>query len=193
MHAMSTHEFAIPVHDLDAAGRAFSLRVRPAWLRGALEGTDVAPSDDEGEVEVRLSKSGHDVVIRGHVRAALVVACARCLEPAHIAIREDLTALAVPAEQSALQPRGARRDARSNDPADENAASDADSIPYDGETVILDDLVRDQILLGIPMIPLCSDACPGISQEPIGSSRQVTAAVVVDPRLKPLLNVKKTH
>ena len=43
--------------------------------------------------------------------------------------------------------------------------ADADVIPYDWETVVLDDLVRDELLLGIPMIPLCSEACPGIRPE----------------------------
>jgi len=183
---MSNYEFAIPVHDLDAAGKAFTLTVRPAWLRGALEGTDVGPSEDEGEIDVRLSKSGRDVVVRGRVRVTLIVPCARCLEPARVPITEELTALAV------LDAQGSAPQAAHGDRGAELPADDADSIPYDGETVILDDLVRDVILLGVPMIPLCSESCAGISQKAGEHPQPTSPPAEVDPRLKALLSVKKS-
>jgi len=70
---MAEHEFAIPVRDLDAAGKPFRFHVTAAWLRGALEGTDVGIPGGEGTLEVRLSKSGTDVVVRGTLRAGLTV------------------------------------------------------------------------------------------------------------------------
>ena len=81
------HEFGVPIHDLDAGGREFRFPVRAAWLRGALEGTGVTPGDCDGEVAVRLSKSGNDVVVRGKLAAELLVPCARCLEPASVPVR----------------------------------------------------------------------------------------------------------
>jgi uncharacterized protein len=172
-------EFSIPIHDLDAGGREFRFPVRAAWLRGALEGTDVSPSDHDGDMAVRLSKSGNDVVVRGKLRAELKVPCARCLEPATIPIDADLSALAVLGESA------------TEDEEEEHEISEqeADMIPYDGETVVLDDLVRDELLLGIPMIPLCSEACPGISPQP---KRDPDADADIDPRLRPLLKLKKT-
>jgi uncharacterized protein len=96
-------------------------------------------------------------------------------------VREDVSALAVPA--TADHGRG---DSRQR--GDDRAPEEADVIPYDGETVVLDDLVRDELLLGIPMIPLCSESCAGIRpQNPDGG-----AASGVDPRLQPLLALKKT-
>ena len=59
-------------------------------------------------------------------------------------------------------------------------------IAYDGETVVLDDLVRDELLLGIPMIPLCSEGCPGIRPE----QSEGEAVASIDPRLRPLLGLK---
>lgn len=174
---MAAHEFAIPVRDLDAAGRPYRFPLRSAWLRGALENTEVATTERDGLVDVRLSKSGHDVVIRGKIEAELVLPCARCLEPARFSVREDLSALAT-------------EEARSKRPAsdeEELTGEDADVIPYDGETVVLDDLVRDVLLLGIPMIPLCSEACPGISPDLARASGDEG----LDPRLKPLLRLKK--
>jgi uncharacterized protein len=158
------HEFTIPVRDLDAAGKAFQFALRPAWMRGALEGTEVQPAGADGSLDVRVSKSGTDVVLRGKLAADLVVPCARCLEPARVAVKEDLSALAVLRSKM-------REEARNTRPArdqtgDEESPPDADMLAYDGETLVLDDLVRDELLLAVPMIPLCSEECPGISPPP---------------------------
>jgi uncharacterized protein len=179
---MADPEFAVPVRDLDVAGKPFRFPVRAAWLRGALEGTTVDPTDQEGHLELRLSKSGTDVVVRGKLEARVTAQCARCLEPAPVAVSETISALAVPV--------AAVRDASGRD--DEDLSPDqADFIAYDGETVVLDDLVRDELLLGIPMIPLCSEACAGIQPQTPPEEPQGAAVDAVDPRLRPLLRLKK--
>ena len=64
--------------------------------------------------------------------------------------------------------------------------AEADTLPYDGETVVLDDLVRDEVLLGVPMIPLCSDDCPGMSPAPETDAKAPSEKKEIDPRLAPL-------
>jgi uncharacterized protein len=177
-------EFTIPARDLDAAGKPFHFVVRAAWVRGALEGTDVSAAGPDGALEVRASKSGTDVVVRGTLEAEVTVPCARCLEPARIKVHEPISALVVPSTEL-RESAGAKSD-------DDVAPDQADMIPYDGENVVLDDLVRDELLLGIPMIPLCSEGCPGIrrkgEKEP---SEAATPETAIDPRLQPLLRLKK--
>jgi uncharacterized protein len=173
------HEFSIPVRDLDAAGKAFSFILRKDWMRGALEDTEVQPAAGDGSLEGRVSKSGTDVVVHGKLAVELVVPCARCLEPARVSVKQDLTALAVLRSKMRDEARGKRRPkGRDASPAkggaspardlddEEESLPDADMIAYDGETLVLDDLVRDELLLAVPMIPLCSEACPGISRPP---------------------------
>ena len=179
---MSKPEFSIPVRDLDAAGKPFEFAVRSGWLRGALEGTDIGAGSKDGHLEVRLSKSGTDVVIRGAFEAHVLAQCARCLEPVGLVVKEPLSVLAVPAT-AVRESAGAKDD-------DDLSPEQADLIPYDGETVVLDDLVRDAILLGIPMIPLCSEACPGISPQPPVEAAPPDEGI--DPRLRPLLRLKKS-
>jgi uncharacterized protein len=175
-------EFSIAARDLDAAGKAVRFVVRAAWIRGALEGTNVDAAGPDGELDVRASKSGTDVVVHGTLTAELTVPCARCLEPAQIAVNEPISALVVPS--------AALRDSSGAAEDDEMAPDQADMIPYDGETVVLDELVRDELLLGVPMIPLCSEGCPGIrrpgSQEP-----PEARSPAIDPRLQPLMRLKK--
>jgi len=78
----------------------------------------------------------------------------------------------------------------------EFSAEEADVVPFNGDTVYLDDLVRDEIALEAPMIPLCSEDCPGIDAPPAPAASAGDATgrdvspVVVDPRLAPLLQFK---
>jgi uncharacterized protein len=182
------HEFAIPVSDLDAGGRSFAFPVRAAWIRSALEGSSVDPAGADGQLEVRVSRSGTDVVVRGSLRANLVVPCGRCLEPARVPVSENISVL--------LVPHAAMRESMGDSDDADLAADQADMIPYDGDTVVLDDLVRDELLLGIPMIPLCSEGCPGISPTVpalAGQASEPPAEERIDPRLRPLLRLKKSQ
>jgi len=180
---MPDREFEIPVRDLDAAGKPFRFPVRAAWLRGALEGTAVGACEHDGHLDLRLSKSGTDVVVRGTLEAHVTAPCARCLEPAPVVVKETISALAVPAA-TGHESSGGKDD-------DDASPEQADLISYDGETLVLDDLVRDELLLAIPMIPLCSEACPGIQPQLTSEEPEPAAVDRVDPRLLPLLRLKK--
>lgn len=172
---MSAHEFSINVSELDAGGKEYRFVVRSGWVRGAIEDHEAKASDTDGKLVVRASKSGHDVVVSGKLEAELKVPCARCLEPFVLPIVSDLRVLYVPGEK-VRQP---------DDPEHEVTPEEADTLPFDGETVVLDDLVRDELLLEIPMIPLCSEGCPGMGTPP--GSEEAEAEKGVDPRLAPLL------
>lgn len=182
---MSAHEFSIPVTDLDAGGRAYRFPVRAAWVRGALEGHEATATERDGDLAVRASKSGHDVVVHGTLDAEVRTPCARCLAPATLPIHSDIRVLYTPASRAKVE-------AEDGEPEYELTAEEADTLPYDGETVVLDDLVRDEILLEIPMIPLCSESCPGISPAPTEGSAAAEPSKEkgIDPRLAPLLSFR---
>jgi uncharacterized protein len=178
---MSAHEFEISVSELDAGGKDYRFPLRTEWLREALEGSDAAASDKEGAVAVRVSKSGDDVVVHGTLDASLSASCARCLGAANIVISQPITGLFSP--KTSLV--GAAKDEY------EFAAEEAEVMAYEGETVVLDDLIRDELLLEIPMIPLCSEDCPGIRPPPTFEASP--AAPSVDPRFAPLLQIKPSR
>lgn len=182
---MTAHEFSIPITDLDAAGKQYRFPVRPEWVRGALEDTEATAAGPAGELDVRLSKSGNDVVVHGTLKATISVPCARCLEPVSVAIAQPVSALMVPA--SAIREEGMGEDEEV-----ELSGNDPDVLPYHGETIVLDDLVRDELVLETPMIPLCSEDCPGISppREVVEESAKPESGTL-DPRLAPLLRFKK--
>jgi len=182
---MPAPEFAVPVSTLDAGGKSFDFVIRPTWLRGALEETDANATDSEGRLDVRLSSSGTDVVATGRIVTSIEVPCARCLGPARVEISHDFSVLFVPAASAG----GSKK---STDDDEIVASDEADTAPFDGDTVVLDDFVRDEILLETPMIPLCSESCPGMSPSPGTDADKANASAekTVDPRLLPLLRWK---
>ena len=208
---MSHHEFTISVTDLDAGGEEFRFRVRSAWIGQALEDdvNGATASNTDGVLALRASRSGHDVAVHGTLHANLSVPCARCLNFYDYPLQSDITVLYVPAHRihdhahskATATSKGAHHagGSASNHHAPhaphhqdeyEFSSEEADTLPYEGEQVVLDDLVRDEIILGIPMIPLCSEACPGMSPAPKEPSAP-SEKKGVDPRLVPLLKFQE--
>jgi uncharacterized protein len=177
-------EFPIPIADLDAGGRELRFVVRAAWVRGALEDSGATAAGTDGALEVRVSKSGNDVVVHGRLVADLTVPCARCLEDVSVHLDHPVTALMVPASE--LRRQGDAAGER------ELNADDLDVLPYSGDTLELDDLVRDELVLEVPMIPLCSEDCTGITAPPAAADGGAGESPL-DPRLAPLLRLKKMH
>ena len=173
-------EFRVPFSELDPSGKDYHFPVRANWVRGALEENEAGPAGEDGKLDVRLSRSGTDVVAHGRLQFDLVAPCARCLEPTAVPIDEELSFLMVPA-------------ARTKTPEIEEyefAPEEADVVPFDGENVVLDDVVRDELVLQIPMIPLCSEDCPGMSARSIPDAASEVPEESLDPRLLPLLRFK---
>lgn len=183
---MSKPAFVVSASELDAAGKEYRRAIPNPWLRSAFEESDATPLGD-GEIDLRISKSGPDVVVHGRAKAEVELPCARCLEPARVTLEPRISVLMVPA---AKMREAHRRGAPDHEPSErehEMGAGEADVLPYDGENVVLDDLVRDDLLLEMPMIPLCSEGCPGIPSVPESAGGSAN----IDPRLAPLLALKK--
>ncbi|MFO0590980.1 MAG: DUF177 domain-containing protein [Polyangiaceae bacterium] len=227
-----TPHFTVPAHDIDAAGLARSFELPAAWLALALGDTDVEATGD-GHADVRLSKTGHDVIVRGKVRAPLQMPCARCLKDVTIPVDTELSLLLRPHKTEHTHTPGAHGHGHAHSHADKDAAKaakettakdaskdaapakpgkdaksngvsrkpkkdeeeeyefsseEADTDSYDGETVVLDDFIREALLLEVPSFPLCSEDCPGIRP----SAKQAAEAkeAGLDPRLSPLKALK---
>ena len=183
---MSAH-LSFPAADIKIDGIAIDVPLSADWLTKLLRDTEVEPrgeGDVSGRLRARLSRSGQDIVVRGTLHVQVEVPCARCLEPAPLAVQAELALLLEPMPRAEL--RGPRR--QQSDQEREFSAVEAELDVYDGETVVLDDFVREAILLEVPRFPLCRDTCPGIphqAEEPDGEEPH-------DPRLAPLDAFRKT-
>jgi uncharacterized protein len=101
---------------------------------------------------VSLSKHGRDILVRGQLSGHLELACSRCLESFTSPVATDFDLLLVPGPG----PGAAAAE------EEELSQADLDLDYYTGEVVDLESLLREQIILLIPVKPLCDEACKGL-------------------------------
>lgn len=133
-----------------------------------------------GKAELASEMLG-EIRIRAHVKVEMEADCDRCLEPAACPIEEDFVLLYRPMADSAA----------------EEAELDADESEvgfYEGDGLELNDVLREYVLLALPMQRLCSEACKGICPD-CGQNRNQDAcqctAKAVDDRWAALKQLKQ--
>ena len=173
-------EFVLRTHDIKEDGTTLTYEVRPAWLAAQLEGTDLsADSDgDPGVVELTATKSGADVVLRGEVRARLIAPCARCLFPVVLDLAADMTTLMT------AMGAGLRPEPDEDDTTPEELAREY----FHGDEIVLDELVRENLILEVPMQVHCTQPECVERWEPDPGSRPPR---MPDPRFAALATFKE--
>lgn len=169
------------IKEIPSEGLTAELELPRALLADALEGMDADLARSQGRVRFELSKDRDDnVYARGRLEATVTVPCASCLGPAEIKVDAPIKMTFVPESEEA---------AESEDPLD-----DADVAGYDGETIDLAPILREQIILAIPMSPHCRDNCAGLCPT-CGQNRNERDCghkppALEDPRFAALKNLK---
>lgn len=102
------------------------------------------------EIRLRLQRLGRKVIVNGRMTGTAVLPCSRCLEDQPQNIEAEF--------QAAYEP------ALRGEPEQEILLSETelDVSRYDGDEIRLDELIREQALLALPLSPVCDDACRGL-------------------------------
>lgn len=110
-------------------------------------GLDViaVPEGAELELDLRLESVLEGLLVSGTVRAQAVGECVRCLEP----VRLDIE---LPLQELFAYP-------------DASAADDEDVQRLEDDLLDLSGLLRDTVVLALPLQPVCRDDCPGLCPE----------------------------
>jgi uncharacterized metal-binding protein YceD (DUF177 family) len=206
--AVTAPRFSLPVADLEYGDKEIEEDIPAEWLRATFEKTEATPGDLPGRLEVTLSKTGKDVMVRGSARASVTLPCARTLDPVGYDLRAEIFLMLAPgkaqvhtkprkreekpvtkaAAGKALAAQNAKKKKREEDL--ELSEDDAAQDTYDGEIVVLDDFVREFLVLELPMFPLREDlraeATPAIERDPEPAVNGPDRGEVLDPRLAPL-------
>jgi len=190
-------DLSIPIHDLDAQGKDFVFALDESWLERVLADTGVHgdTSQGPGAVEVHAQRNGREILVHGHARARLITECARCLKGLPLEVECDLAALYAPTSESDARAAGRHQD----DEDDDIDPDEPDREFYTGDHVVIDDLVRDYLLLELPMQPKCDLGweCPNLDvpaemRTPEGvHSAGSFGEGAIDPRLAPLMKLAK--
>jgi uncharacterized protein len=145
-----------------------------------------------GSVEVHAQRNGREILVHGRAQARLVTECVRCLKGLPVEVSCDLAALYAPT--GSARPGAASRD----EDELEVDPKEPDREFYTGDEVFIDDLVRDYLLLELPMQPRCELGweCPNLevpeemrTQEGVHS--KPFSEDGIDPRLAPLVKLAK--
>jgi uncharacterized protein len=199
--------FSFLIHELDEGPKTYDEVIAHAFIEGALAGEEeFHAGEGDGALHVTLTKMGREILAVGTAKATFVAPCARCLRDAVLPVVGEIEAIAIPAAAPAPPPKAGKGKAKGGEKAapakkaakpqkrdddlddDDDIVDDGpDTIRYEGEHLVLDDVVRDALVLEIPMMPLCSESCPGIERPPLVESE---ADRPIDPRFAALLSVK---
>jgi uncharacterized protein len=131
-------------------------------------------------VELRYYRSGQEIFLDGEVRATVVGECARCLERFEFAHAPRFSFIMVP---------------RHGRWAEEDLEGGGDLTWYEGEEIDVSPMLRERMLLALPTLPLCREACRGLCAQ---CGRDLNAgpcdctASAGDPRLAVLHALKRS-
>lgn len=110
-----------------------------------LEDASVADTAVPGEADVELDLVAESVLegvmVEGSIHAPWTAPCRRCLEPVEGAMDVEVRELF------------------------EQDATPGETYPIEDDHIDLEPLVRDAVLLALPLSPLCSDTCRGPDPE----------------------------
>ncbi|ASU82870.1 metal-binding protein [Nocardiopsis gilva YIM 90087] len=137
--SMRTMERVVPAPGSYATGMA-----------GVPEGTDI-------ELDFRLEAVMEGVLVTGTARTVTAGECSRCLDPVSDSLEAGFQELFhYPVEDEAKGSRAA-------DGVD--TEDDKEDYYLEGEVLDLEPVVRDAVVLALPLSPLCRDDCPGLCVE----------------------------
>jgi len=126
----------VPVSDLLAApGRRRELEGRRILEDLAIGGGAIA--DDAVDVRLTLEAQAGRIICAGEVRACWELECRRCLGPVRLPVAPAVTEVF------------------------ESTPVEGDTFPLDGEVVDLAPMLREVVLLTLPLAPLCGESCGG--------------------------------
>lgn len=135
------------------------------------------------EVKGNVNQAGHEVFVSGHVETRAQLECDRCLQLVELPVSADFALEYITGS-----------DYESSSAAALSEEELAVSV-FDGESIDVDEIVKEQILLAVPARTRCREECKGICPE-CGTdlnARQCNCAdEEVDPRWAALQSFKNT-
>lgn len=122
-----------------------------------------------------------DIRLRGRLAARLELQCARCLDPVKQDVQREFELLYRPLGVDAGR--------------DEISVTDAEAEIgyYQGEGILLEDVLREQVLLALPLRVVCRDDCKGLCPQcgkNLSQEQCSCATPIEDPRWNALKEIR---
>lgn len=154
-----------------------------------LEGLDVEfqetiksdASSFPARAQMKINKVGTELVINGKIEVDIELQCSRCLKDFRSMLTVPVNVMYNPVENL------------KDEEKHELKVDELDMGFYSGDELDLSDLVKEQIILNLPMKPLCNNSCKGICLQCGADLNSVNCSCSergIDPRLEVLKNFR---
>ncbi len=168
----------IKIKDLELRKLEFDETFQPGIIDLGEEVTQVSPVTANGRAELIRENRGHhetvdDIRLVGKFATEVEMRCARCLEPVDNSVAEDFDLI--------YRPLGV--DAKGDEAS---ISRDETEIGYyQGEGLLLEDVLKEQILLALPVKQVCKENCKGLCPQcgtNLNAGKCNCVAGMADPR-----------
>jgi uncharacterized protein len=145
----------IKTKDLELRKLEFDETIQPGIIDFGEDLRQTAPLKSTGRAELlRENRGGRNIVedirLVGTISTEIETHCARCLEAVDNVVTEDFDLV--------YRPQGV--DARGDEASINEAETEIGY--YQGEGLLLEDVLKEQILLALPVKQICKAACKGL-------------------------------
>ena len=140
----------IDLRTISSDARRFNFTFEPVWWDGTGKYDQILGLDRPLEVHIEIYKTGGKYVLEGDLKGGLQVRCDRCLEIYHSDLESRFRLFLMPA------PPG-------SDESELELSEEDLSVDFIVEDEIeMDEFVREQVYLSLPMKTLCKEDCSGL-------------------------------
>ncbi|MBU6533048.1 YceD family protein [Streptomyces sp. NPDC057245] len=122
-----------------------------------LQGVIGVPEGAPVELDLRLESVMEGVLVTGTARARAEGECVRCLEPLEQQLEADF-------QELFSYPDADDRGRPVAEPGDD-AEDDEDRLFVEDGLIALESVLRDAVVLALPMQPVCREDCPGLCSQ----------------------------
>jgi uncharacterized protein len=110
--------------------------------------------DQPVRVRIHAESSGETILLDGSAATGAILPCSRCLKQFNLTVQTDFSATAVPEPPP--------QTAHAADQEIELATDEMDVIAYTGNSVDLRKEIAQQIIMALPINPVCTPSCKGL-------------------------------
>lgn len=136
---------------------------------------------EDVQVFLMVSKSGSKVLVEGQFTSVIFLVCSRCLREFSFPIKNNFSMEYTPYREL------------SKEKEHELKREELDISFYHNDEINIEDLIREQIFLFVPMKPLCKSDCQGICPQCGANLNEMScgcSSEKIDLRLTPLKKLR---
>lgn len=164
----------VKIEEIQEPGLDLTQPIERKVLEAALAESEGFTLVTAGALTASFKKVSGQVHLKGSFEAQVSCPCRRCTKPVALAVPVAFSLRMVreqpkveEEEEDAPPTARRRRHQKKDDDLEAEAAAsfeldEVDAEPFDGKTIDLDPIVREQVLLALPVTVLCREDCKGL-------------------------------